>query len=69
MSIQDRLRAAVSKLRTTSMPIADLVPLLQQAADELDNLTNEKAEYEKDEADMLMIAYMHGASSCRIVKE
>lgn len=31
-----RLRAACNKLRTTSMPLADLIPLMQQAADALD---------------------------------
>lgn len=65
MTTQDRLRAAIHKLRTTSMPLCDMIPLMQQAADELDLLTNEKAEYQKDESDMLMIAYLHGASSRR----
>lgn len=36
MTLQDRLRDTVEKLRRTPMPIADIIPLLQQAADELD---------------------------------
>ena len=36
MTAQERLRLAATKLRTTSMTLADLIPLLQQAADELD---------------------------------
>lgn len=35
-ALWQRLRDAVAKLRRTPMPIADLVPLLQQAADALE---------------------------------
>lgn len=38
--ISARLRATVAKLRTTPMPLADLIPLLQQAADEADRFYN-----------------------------
>lgn len=31
-----QLRALASRLRTTSMPLADIIPTLQRAADELD---------------------------------
>ena len=34
--LSQRLRAAVQTLRRTPMPLADLIPLLQQAADALD---------------------------------
>ena len=33
--LAERLRAACHKLRTTSMPLADLIPVMQQAADAL----------------------------------
>jgi hypothetical protein len=36
MSIEQKLRDAVQKLRRTPMPIADLAPLLLSAADELE---------------------------------
>lgn len=39
-SIQTRLRCISTQLRTTSMPLADIIPLLQQAADEIDRLEN-----------------------------
>lgn len=38
----DELRMACEKLRRTPMPIADVIPLLCKAADEIDRL----AEYE-----------------------
>lgn len=41
MNIQQRLRDTVEKLRRTPMPISDIIPLLQQAADEIDS--NEKS--------------------------
>jgi hypothetical protein len=34
--LAERLRAACNKLRTTSMPLADMIPLMQQAADALE---------------------------------
>lgn len=37
-SIQERLRNTCGKLRTTSIPIKDIIPLLQEAVDELDSL-------------------------------
>lgn len=36
MTLQEHIRFAISKLRTSSMPLSDLIPLLQEAADELD---------------------------------
>lgn len=36
--IQERLRDACFKLRTTPVLLADLIPLLQQAADKIDQL-------------------------------
>lgn len=41
MSLEQRLRDAVQKLRRTPMPISDIAPLLQEAADEIDRLKNE----------------------------
>lgn len=38
--ISQRIRATVKKLRTTPMPLADLIPLLQAAADEADRYYN-----------------------------
>lgn len=37
-NIQTRLRCISTQLRTKSIPLADLIPLLQQAADEIDRL-------------------------------
>lgn len=64
-SIQDRLRAAIMKLRTTSLPLCDMIPLMQEAADELDTLINEKEGYQEEESDMLLVAYMHGAEKAK----
>jgi hypothetical protein len=36
ITLQQRLRATCEKLRRTPMPIADIIPLLQEAANELD---------------------------------
>lgn len=36
--LSDRLRAACTKLRTSSMSLSDLIPLLQQSADAIDAL-------------------------------
>ena len=41
MNLIERLRAMVQKLRRTPMPIADVVPMLQEAADEIERLTGE----------------------------
>lgn len=41
MSLEQRLRDTVQKLRRTPMPIADVAPLLQEAADEIDRLKTE----------------------------
>ena len=38
MNIQERLRDACTKLRRTPMPIADVIPLLQEAAATIDVL-------------------------------
>lgn len=38
MTTSERIREVLPKLRTTSMPLKDLIPLLQKAADELDEL-------------------------------
>ena len=35
---EQRLRDMCVKLRTTSMPISDIIPLLQEAADKIDSL-------------------------------
>lgn len=43
MTTQERIRFAISKLRVTSMPLSDLIPPLQEAADELDR----SAEWER----------------------
>ena len=40
MNLIERLRAMVQKLRRTPMPIADVVPMLQEAADEIARLTS-----------------------------
>jgi HAMP domain-containing protein len=37
-TIISRLRFATEKLRRTSMPISDIIPLLQYAADEIEEL-------------------------------
>lgn len=44
--VQDDLRAMVRKLRTTSVPIQDLIPLLTEAADEIDRLAEFEYMYE-----------------------
>lgn len=36
MNTAQKLRSMASRLRATSMPLADIIPLLQKAADELD---------------------------------
>ena len=36
MTIQERLRGNVQKLRTKFVPLCDMIPLMQEAADELD---------------------------------
>lgn len=36
LSLVDRLRAVAERLRRTPMPISELIPLLQEAADELE---------------------------------
>lgn len=36
-TIQTQLRKACTRLRRTSLPLADLIPLLQRAADKLDD--------------------------------
>lgn len=36
-TIQTQLRQACTRLRRTSLPLADLIPLLQRAADKLDD--------------------------------
>lgn len=41
---QDRLRAAIRKLRTTSMSLSDLIPLLQKAADDLDYHSHQESD-------------------------
>lgn len=38
MNLQERLRDACNKLRRTPMPIADVIPLLQEAAAKIDVL-------------------------------
>ena len=43
--LAERLRAACQKLRTTAMPLADLIPLAQQAADEIDRLQHNVQTY------------------------
>lgn len=65
MTVQERLRAATHKLRTKFVPLCDIIPLMQEAADELDTLINEKERFDQDESDMLTIAYMHGAGKAK----
>ena len=65
MTIQERLRAATQKLRTKFVPLCDMIPLMQEAADALDTLSNETRESQKDESDMLTIAYMHGSANAK----
>ena len=43
MNLIERLRGMVQKIRRTPMPIADVVPMLQEAADEIERLTAELA--------------------------
>lgn len=43
MNLIERLRGMVQKIRRTPMPIADVVPMLQEAADEIERLTGELA--------------------------
>lgn len=38
MTLQDELRRFANELRRTSMKLEDLIPLLQKAADKLDQL-------------------------------
>lgn len=42
MNIQERLRDACVRLRRTPMPIADVIPLLQEAAATIDVLQLDK---------------------------
>ena len=44
MNLIERLRGMVQKIRRTPMPIADVVPMLQEAADEIERLAREKHE-------------------------
>lgn len=42
MTIATDLREAAAEIRRTSMPLADLIPLLQRAADALDAIPEDK---------------------------
>lgn len=42
MTIQERLRETCTKLRRTPMPISDVIPLLQEAAEKIDVLELER---------------------------
>ena len=39
-TVPDRLRQACDSVRRTSMPLADLIPLMQQSADKIDEMRN-----------------------------
>lgn len=47
--LQDQLRAMAAKLRVSSMPLSDVIPLLQQAADAFDRVPGLCADHERDE--------------------
>lgn len=49
MFLIERLRGMVQKLRRTLMPIADVVPMLQEAADEIERLTTALNKYSEDD--------------------
>ncbi len=44
MHVQEKLRNAARQLRTRPMPLADLIPLLTEAADKIDDLIIEVIE-------------------------
>jgi hypothetical protein len=43
VSTQQKLRNVLSYIRTTPLPLADLIPLMQMAADELDAAEADRA--------------------------
>ncbi len=55
MTLQERLRHEAQTLRTKSMPLKHLIPLLQQAADALDAKQQERKPH--TEADVHRILY------------
>lgn len=38
MNLQEKLRFNIGKLRTSKLPLSDMIPLMQEAADKLDAL-------------------------------
>ena len=58
---QERLRAAVLKLRTSSMPLGDLIPLLHKSADRLDEA--DKDAREEDEVRTKLAGLLTGTAN------
>jgi hypothetical protein len=48
MTLQERLRKYAESLRTNSLPLSTLIPLLQEAADEIDCLLDRVDSLEED---------------------
>lgn len=48
MTLQERLRDATKRIRTTPVPIKDLIPLLQECADRLDAMQEEIDMYDAE---------------------
>lgn len=61
--LAERLRASCEKLRRTNMPLSDLIPLLQQAADALAASTAPAQQAEPTMSDALAAGdgTLHGA--------
>ncbi len=64
MNLLERLRGAVQRLRRTPMPIADVIPMLQQAADALES---------KDDGmcggNACCFPYSTGCTTCRLERQ
>jgi hypothetical protein len=63
----ERLREACKKLRRTPMPIADVIPMLQEAADTIEAMQRENEALRKD-AELLDFVEEHPHLSLRKYK-